>query len=157
MPDALSFSMQIMLEAQARILALNLAGLPPENVLIVKRITSRKKDLTAATPLPCCQISPFEEETDPNAGTNVRDDIGYRYRIALISLGNVSQTLNFDRTLYWREQVRQKLLNHRFESIPTTMRITITAGPVIEPGAWEEGLDVSGLVMSVLNRETRIP
>lgn len=154
-----SVSMQLMEQTQTAIRALALTGVASANVLIQKVPSILKKDLQATTPVPCIIIAPAPEGLNPNAGTNVRDDVDYNFQVLMVQKSAHDQSANLDRLLLWRESIRRKLMNSRFtvaSAITSILRGVVLPGPVFDSDSFSEGFDVSGLRLQVTSRETRI-
>ena len=146
-----------MLSIRAKILALALPDILPDNVLILKRLRDRDSDLPVNPTYPCILIGPVGSETlDPNGGTNLRDDIVYPINIAMLDLDNQDQDANFDRNLFWREQIRQKLNNKRLDDVPSVIRVTVQPGVIVDPKMFDADKYCSILGVNVRSREERI-
>lgn len=152
-----SILMQAMLVIQTRIRALNLTGIDSDNVLIMKVPRDTPADLPATNPFPCIMIAPFGSESlNAQGGTNLSHDIGYPILIGLVDSDQQDQQRNFDRNLYWREQIIDKI--HQCDMGITAVRsVVIEPGQIVDPGGWNRGKWISGLTARVLARKRRIP
>lgn len=142
---------------QARIISLALQDILPSNVLILKRLRDVESDLPANPKYPCILIGPVGSETlNPNAGTNLRDEIVYPINVAMLDIDNQDQEANFDRNLLWRERIRRKLNNCRFEDVPEVVRVTVQPGTIVDPQMFDNNKYASVLGIQVTSREDRI-
>lgn len=122
----------------------------PADVPMLDRLIGT--DRTYATP--CCFVYPYQGETqEPNAGTNLRDDIVYPFGILFVaSVGQASLEVLTE----WRQKARRVLHNGRLSGVSSVIRVTVEPMPIVLPDVYRaNNWIVSGLVVKCLSREAR--
>lgn len=148
---------QSMQAIRDRILALELDGLPLDNVLIQKAPRDGRADLPANTPFPCILIAPFGQPgLNLQAGTNLHHDIAFPFQIVMLDSDTVDQNLYRDRNFHWYEQIIDKL--HLCSlGITGVLNCIVQPGPLVDPGGWEKGKYLAGIKVVVTARKARTP
>lgn len=147
---------------RADVQALNLPGLAAANVVVQKVPSDRTKDLPAVK-FPCLVIAPYGAETiDPEAGSNLRDDVVYPVLVAVIAAeGNDDeqpldqQTRDFNLYLTWRERLRKNFSQQRL-STELCFKVEVQPLDIVDRTAWfERNVFSSGLLLKCYSRESR--
>lgn len=122
----------------------------PADVPMLDRLIGT--DRTYATP--CCFVYPYQGETqEPNAGTNLRDDIVYPFGVLFVA--SVGQT-TLEVLTEWRQKARRVLHNGRLSGVSSVIRVTVEPMPIVLPDVYRaNNWIVSGLVVKCLSREAR--
>ena len=140
---------EILEAVQAKIVGLALSGISSANVQIRK--IAWDKDF----PKPGVLISPMPEEINPGAGTNERDDIGYRVAVVVMRVSNQNvKQAEMNQFLLWRQRIDSALLNQRLSGTAAWRVITEPGGLYI-PEAFKQQHDVSALIFRVFVRRDR--
>lgn len=155
---SVSTHMLCMEAIQTQIRALDLSGLDDANVVIVKLpLADRVKEQAIVAAYPAILISPFgQEQMDPLAGTNLRDDIGYPVVCSIVAADNQALQSNLDTYLDWRQSLREEFHNSRLAgAVSTVFNAYVEPGPVVLPSAWFANFWHSSLTIRCISRETR--
>jgi hypothetical protein len=133
---------------------LNLDGIADASMIIQKVATDRKQSLPR---LPGIIVSPFGSKVSPStAGTNERDDIEYPVLVATLALSNESQTSDLERETGWHESILSKFINQHLTGVTSVYNCRVDPRDVFDPNAFfAKSLDVGGLVLRFISRETR--
>ncbi len=163
MADSETILFDILEQIQATVQGLGLDQMPPANVLIQKVPTNRTKDLPADR-YPAVIIAPWGPEgINPSDGTNSRDDINYRVGLWILASDAIDseqpgqqQAKDFKLYVRWRQAVRKAFHNQRLTST-YGHKVEVNPLDVVDRAMWlTKGLWISGMVLNVTNRETRV-
>lgn len=134
---------------QAVIQGLSLTGISSGQVYVRKVPWDR--DITK----PGIIVCPVKETSDPKAGTNERDDIGYGVHVVLIRASNQDAEVNLALHLKQREQISRALRHQPLAGVSEIYTVFIEPGPVIDPVSFAQQYDVQALVARCISREVR--
>lgn len=109
------------------------------SILWVKHAQAREGSL------PLCLVVPMQETL--GAGTNLSRDVSYRARIVLVQAGNLRQTTDADRMLYWRERLLDLFSDRRLSGFDAASIIRVETGPVFSPAAYSANEDESSIIV----------
>jgi len=144
---------------QTAIRGLSLTGVSSSNVVLLKVAAEHKKDLPD-TKYPAVLVAPSASATEKVLpGTNLRNDIVYPVTVWMVDNDNQSQSSNFDRDLIWRQKILRKFQSNisAFTSITTVFDSNTQPLTIVDAPAWSKGLWISGLIINVSSRESRVP
>ena len=144
-----SVQQRILDSVQARLRNLLLENLDSERIVIRAEPWSRN------LPKPCCVISPAPEQLDPAAATNLRDQIGYGVVVAFARATHEELEGSRNELYEWRRRAMAAFRNQTLAGVPEVFRCVIEPEPVIDPSAFEHGLDVSSFTIRCLTYESR--
>lgn len=137
----------------ALIQALALSGVSSSS--IVFRKVPYDRQLTK----PCIIVCPGPENLNAQAGSNIRDDIDYRFVISFTRASNEDLTDELNTWLRWREQVRSAIHNQRLvvASLANAdpWRGVIEPGTIYIPESFAKNFDVAFLTARITTREAR--
>lgn len=140
---------------RADVQALELPGLAAANVIVQQVPGDRAADLPA-TKYPCVLIAPAGAESlEPNAGTNLRDDVAYPVRITIVAADAQGHDETLAQYLAWRQTLRRSFHNQR---LGTSLCFTVRVQPfdIIDKSAWSDRkLLMSSLLLHCHTREPR--
>lgn len=143
----------ILTTVQTKIRALNLTDIPDANVIIQKVPSTR--DFESAN-FPAVIIAPAgEPKFDINKGTNVRDQIDYPIGVFMIAADNQDQVANREKYFTWYEAILKEFRTPRLAGVDSIVNSYVTPGAMVEPGWFELGEYVAGLVLWLISWETR--
>lgn len=143
---------------QARIQSLSLSGISATSVLIKKLLTGRMiRDLSDTSALPAIMLTPETPAFTAMAGTNVRDDMGYRILVTMIHADNQEATLeaNLTRQTLWYEKIGKAFRNQQLTGVNEVTTCTLQPAGYVDASAWMENLLVSQIVLQFTSREAR--
>lgn len=104
------------LEAQRKIQELGLNGIETDRV--VRQLVPW---LLESQPVPCVIVCPDTDFGDPNAGTNERDDVIYRFLISFVFANDRNITTGAGIMAFWKETVRRAMQNKSNGTWPITL------------------------------------
>lgn len=89
------------------------------------------------------------------AGTNAKDDYGYRFMIVMSKGSGKSWTENTQTLTEWRNAVRKAFNNRRLAEVDKVHICSVANGDYLQPKKWQENKLASILVVTCWSRETR--
>jgi hypothetical protein len=160
----------LMTLAKTSIVNRGLTGVSSANVLIQK-VPTTKPSVLPGKPVtyPCILLAPYGPEgLDPNAGTNIRDDVVYKVLLAILAADNQDQAQSFNKYLTWRESLRKLFHNQPFPNQTTATvngtsygsgqiawHILVTPLDVVDRDQWFKNVFASAMVLNATSREGR--
>jgi hypothetical protein len=170
---ARSTFMSILEAAKTQIVSLDLPEITDAAIKILKVFNEREVNTVRCT-MPGILLFPLGPETmDPSSGTICNDDIGYPVAVAMLDsemqdtadsepacaeTGAPDQEYNFDRKMFWREQIRKKFFHQRLSGVASVYTCHVEPLPMVDEVAWTEdygGMWISMLLLRFMSRETR--
>jgi hypothetical protein len=144
----------ILTEIRLRIGGRNLPGLASANIVVQKVPANRPADLPARQ-FPCILITPHgAEQLPPERGTNLRDDVVYPVRLAILAADAGDQETHFRQYLTWRQSLRQLFHNQPLGEL--CFQVRVEPLEVVDADLWrKQNLFVSQLVLHCTAREPR--
>ncbi len=143
----------ILTTVQTKIQDLNLTNIPDAQVIIQKVPSTR--DFVSAN-FPAVIIAPAgEPKFDPNKGTNIRDQIDYPIGVFMVAADNQDQVANRDKYFTWYESILKEFRTPRLVGVDSIVNSYVTPGAMVEPGWFEVGEYVAGMVLWFMSWETR--
>jgi hypothetical protein len=106
---------------------------------------------------PIIQVSPHgQEQMNPAAGTNLKDDVGYGVLVSVMDLDNQSQSNLRERRLRWREAMIRTFRHARLPGITEVFDCVIEPNVIVHAPNWlDHNLWTSFFVLRFIARETR--
>lgn len=104
---------------------------------------------------PFIAVCPLPETMSPNAGTNLRDDVGYAIAVTYAQAENQNLVSNLDRALKWRERMTSAFHNQRLTGVDEIWRCTVEPSAVLLPDGVEKQYDAGGFIIRCMSRQFR--
>ena len=147
-----------LIELRDQINALDLAGIATDNVVVCGSPAIAVSSMPAKM-YPAVVIGPYGAEV-VESFSNRSDTVTYPVLVAIVdTLAQDAeqpfdrQTLDIDRRLYWRQQIRRAVSNQRLTQT-TGFKVAVQMLQIVEPAGWQRDLWVSSMVLRVSERET---
>ncbi len=134
---------------QDSIQGLDLAQMPPANIVLKKIVYDKDVDF------PAVFIYPLPERINPALGTNIHDQIEYGIGVTIAQKSDDSQTDQFERFLKWRQRIRSKFIHQRLTGVTEVNTCRVEPRDVIHPAGFADGYDVESMIVRCIAWETR--
>jgi hypothetical protein len=149
-----SLHYRCLLAVQARIQSLNLAGVAGASVVIREAPTDRGMGDGGAVAMPAILVTPVAVEQLVIA-TSARDDVGFPIFVGIVDISNQELAIDLATRLKWREQIIRAFSNQRLTGVAEVHQVTVEPGSILQPGAYQQNLFASALVVFCQARLTR--
>lgn len=143
----------ILTTVQTEVRALNLTDIVDSHIHLQKVPTTR--DFQSAD-FPAILIAPMgAPKLNPQAGTNLRDQIEYPVGVFMVDNDNQNQTINRDKYLTWYETIAKKFRTPRLTSVDSVVNSYVAPGAVVDQDWFQVGEYHAGMTLWFISWETR--
>lgn len=142
----------ILTSVKTQIESLNLTDIADASIIIQKVPSTRDFQ---STDFPAILIAPGTPKHNPQAGTNLRDQIEYAVGVFIVDADQQNQTLNRDKYLTWYEEIVKKFRTPRLTGADTVVNSYVSPGAVVDPGWFEVGEYHAGMSLWFVSWESR--
>lgn len=145
-----------MTAAQSRIQGLLLDGISNSDIIVRKMGTDRNIGVEFITRYPAIILSSNGiEDQPPNAGTNIRDDVGYPVICSVIAKDQVELEKNHEKYLKWREQINRAFRGQRLPGVSEIYIGRVQPAQIADIPSWLAGKFHTSLILRFYSREVR--
>jgi hypothetical protein len=127
--------LRIMLAAQTRIRALDLAGLADEAVLVRPVASDRDIGAGRSHALPIVEITPHQAERETAGRGNLPNTLEYAVQVTILATDRPDLPANLARWLTWREQIAAAFRHQPFADIDEVIDCLVDPSDAVQPTA----------------------
>lgn len=146
--------LRIMAAAQARIRALDLAGLADEAVLVRPVASDRDVGAGRSHALPVVEITPHQAEREAaGRGGNLPNTLEYTMQVTILAADRPDLPANLARWLTWREEIAAAFRHQPLTDVDEVIDCTVDPSEAVQPAALvRQNLWASTLVLRFVVR-----
>jgi len=142
----------ILITVKTQIESLELTGIDDASIIIQKVPSARD---FASDDFPAILIAPGTPKHNPQAGTNLRDQIEYAVGVFIVDTDNQDQTANRDKYLTWYESIVKKFRTPRLAGVESIVNSYVSPGAIVSSEWFEVGEYHAGMTLWFISWETR--
>ena len=142
----------ILTTVKTEIQGLNLTDIANDHVHIQKVASTRNFQ---STDFPAVLIAPGNPKLNPQAGTNLRDQIEYPIGVFMVDNDGQNQTVNRNKYLEWYEAIVQKFRTPRLTGVDSIVNSFVSPGAVVDQDWFQVGEYHAGVTLWFISWETR--
>lgn len=143
----------ILTTVKTEIQGLSLDGIANDHIYIQKVPTTRG---FSSGDFPAVLIAPLgAPKLNPQAGTNLRDQIEYPVGTFMVDADNQNQTINRNKYLEWYEAIMKKFRTPRLSGVDSVVNSYVAPGVVVDQDWFQVGEYHAGMTLWFISWETR--
>ena len=142
----------ILTTVQTEIQSLDLTDIADADIYIQKVASTRS---FKTEDFPAILIAPGTPKLNPQAGTNLRDQIEYSVGVYIVDKDEQNQTANRNKYLTWYEAIVKKFRTPRLTGVDSVVNGYVTPGAVVDQDWFQVGEYHAGMTLWFISWETR--